>query len=81
MGLGSAGVINKIMAGEVANPHNRSKIFSYFSPAFSIGNLIGASIGGQLAHPYGRLPAWLGGTSEFWRSWPYALPAVVIAVM
>ena len=42
--------------------------------------MLGAFIGGELAHPYGRLPWWLGGTSEFWRRWPYALPCVVAFV-
>lgn len=69
------------MASEVANPNNRSKVFSIFSPAFSIGNLFGAFLGGELAHPYGRLPWWLGGTIEFWKRWPFALPSVVIAVL
>jgi MFS family permease len=78
VGLSPAGVLNKILASEISNPSNRNRIFS---PSFSAGMLVGTFLGGQLAHPYGRMPSWLGGTSEFWRAWPYALPNVVTAVM
>jgi len=81
VGLTPAGVLNKILASEISNPSNRNQIFSIFSPSFSAGMLIGTFLGGQLAHPYGRMPRLLGGTSEFWRAWPYALPNVVTAVM
>lgn len=81
VGLGPCGVLNKILASEISNPSNRSRIFAIFSPSFSIGMLIGTFMGGQLAHPYGRLPWWLGGTSEFWRQWPFALPNVVGALL
>ncbi|CAD6573943.1 MAG: hypothetical protein TREMPRED_000968 [Tremellales sp. Tagirdzhanova-0007] len=79
-GLNPCGVIVKILASEISSPENRAKVFSIFSPSFSVGIMLGAFIGGELAHPYGRLPWWLGGTSEFWRRWPYALPCVVAFV-
>ena len=79
VGLAPCGVIVKIMASEISNPMNRAKIFSIFSPSFSVGIMLGTFMGGELAHPYGRLPSWLGGTSEFWRRWPFALPCVVSA--
>lgn len=69
------------MGAELSTPSNRAKIFSILSPSFSIGMLIGTLLGGLLAHPYGRLPAILGGTSELWRDWPFALPCVVIAAI
>lgn len=81
VGLTPAGVLNKILASEISNPSNRNRIFSIFSPSFSAGMLVGTFLGGQLAHPYGRMPSWLGGTSEFWRAWPYALPNVITAVV
>ena len=67
------------MGAEIATPSNRAKIFSILSPSFSIGMLMGTLLGGVLAHPYGRLPGILGGTSTIWRDWPFALPCVVIA--
>ena len=81
VGLGPCGVLNKILASEISNASNRSRIFAIFSPAFSMGMLLGTFMGGQLAHPYGRLPSWLGGANEFWRQWPYALPNVFCALM
>ncbi|RXK37787.1 hypothetical protein M231_04943 [Tremella mesenterica] len=77
LGMNPCGVLNKIIASEISNPVNRDKIFAIFSPAFATGTMIGTLIGGELAHPYGRLPHLLGGSSEFWKEWPYALPCVV----
>jgi len=79
VGLNPCGVIVKIMASEISTPANRARVFSIFSPSFSVGLMLGTFMGGELAHPYGRLPWWLGGTSEFWRRWPYGLPTTVSA--
>jgi hypothetical protein len=43
--------------------------------------LFGTFLGGELAHPYGRLPSWLGGASEFWRRHPFALPCILVGVI
>lgn len=69
------------MAAEISTPSNRTNIFSILSPSFSIGMLMGTLLGGLLAHPYGRLPAVLGGSAEIWRDWPFALPCVFIAAI
>ncbi|RSH91750.1 hypothetical protein EHS25_009119 [Saitozyma podzolica] len=79
-GLNPAGVIVKILASEVSHPSNRSRIFSIFSPAFAGGAMLGTFIGGEFAHPYGRMPWWLGGTAEIWREWPYALPCLISGI-
>ena len=81
VGLNPAGVLVKTSAGEMAHPSNRDRIFSLMSPAFSTGFLIGSFLGGELTHPSGRLPWWLGGTFELWRRWPYALPCLVVCVL
>ena len=74
MGLNPGGVLVKTSAAELAHPTNRDRIFSVMSPSFSLGFLLGTFLGGELAHPFGRMPWWLGGASEIWRRWPYALP-------
>jgi MFS family permease len=74
-------VIVKILASEISHPSNRSRIFSIFSPAFAGGAMLGTFIGGEFAHPYGRMPWWLGGTAEIWREWPYALPCLISGIL
>ena len=70
-------VVNKTMTMEISNPKTRARIFSFFSPGFSVGAMLGTFIGGELSHPYDRLPRLLGGGLEFFRRWPYALPCLV----
>ncbi|ORX40689.1 major facilitator superfamily domain-containing protein [Kockovaella imperatae] len=74
------GVIGKILASEICHPGNRAKVFAIFSPGFALGAMAGNLIGGEFSHPWHRLPAWLGGATELYRDWPYALPCVVLAV-
>jgi hypothetical protein len=52
-----------------------------FSPSFSVGAMVGSFMGGELSHPYGRLPWWLGGTVELFKEWPYALPCICTGAM
>ena len=61
---------------EVSNPKTRARIFAVFSPGFSAGAMLGTFIGGELSHPYDRLPWLLGGGVRFFRQWPYALPCL-----
>lgn len=56
-------------------------MFSILSPAFGIGFLISTFLGGELAHPYGRLPWYLGGTVELYRDHPYVLPCFVVLTL
>ena len=79
--LNPIGVIGKILASEICHPGNRAKVFAIFSPGFALGAMMGTLVGGEFTYPYGRLPAWLGGTSEFYRRWPFALPCVVLAIL
>lgn len=81
VGINPIGVVGKIFASEICHPGNRAKVFSIFSPGFSMGAMVGTFLGGELAHPYGRMPWWLGGTTELWKRWPYGLPCVVTAGM
>jgi predicted MFS family arabinose efflux permease len=81
VGLNSGGVVTKIMAAELSHTSNRARIFSILSPSFSIGMVMGTFLGGVLAHPFGRLPSFLGGSSPFWHRHPYALPCVVVGAL
>lgn len=78
MGLTSVGVLVKICANELAYPSTRTRIFSTLSPAFGLGFLVGTFLGGELTHPYGRLPWWLGGTTSLFKDHPYALPCLTV---
>ena len=75
------GVIGKILASEICHPGNRAKVFAIFSPGFALGAMAGNLIGGEFSHPWHRLPRWLGGRTQLYRDWPYALPCVVLAVL
>ncbi|RXK37788.1 hypothetical protein M231_04944 [Tremella mesenterica] len=77
LGLNPSGLLNKLLASEISTPYNRDAIFAVHSPSFATGYTIGTLIGGELTHPFGRLPGFLGGNNEFWRRWPYALPCCV----
>lgn len=70
-------MLTKICAAELSHPSNRSAIFAILSPAFGSGFLLGTFLGGELAHPYGRLPSWLGGQARLFERSPYALPCLV----
>lgn len=69
------------MAAELSHPSNRAQIFSILSPAFSIGMVMGTFLGGELAHPFNRLPTFLGGSSEFLHQHPYALPCLLVGAL
>lgn len=79
-GLSSQNV-TRIVVAEITDSSNRAFVFSIYSPMFSVGAILGTTIGGQLAHPYGRLPVWAGGDSEFLKEWPYALPSFACAAL
>ncbi|KAL7423813.1 hypothetical protein Q5752_001397 [Cryptotrichosporon argae] len=80
-GLNPGAIVARIVAAELSTPLNRAKIFSVFSPSFSVGTMLGTLIGGELARPYGRLPAWLGGRSALLERNPYALPTLTAAAL
>ncbi|WWD17257.1 hypothetical protein CI109_101695 [Kwoniella shandongensis] len=82
VGLDACPVINKLIVSEISHSSNRAQIRAIFSLMFQLGMLLGTFLGGgMLAHPYGRLPWWLGGSVEFFREWPYALPGLVGAAL
>lgn len=81
VGLNPIGVIGRTMASEMSNPSNRARVFAIWSPSTAVGAMIGTFAGGEFAHPYGRLPWWLGGNVELWRRWPYALPCMIAGGM
>ncbi|TYJ57073.1 hypothetical protein B9479_002174 [Cryptococcus floricola] len=76
-GFTPTGVLTKTVVAEIAHPTNRARIFSIYSPAFSVGIIIGSLLGGELAGParrVGRDWAWL-------EAYPYALPGIVNGVL
>ncbi|ODN81566.1 hypothetical protein L202_01981 [Cryptococcus amylolentus CBS 6039] len=61
-GFTPTGVLTKTVVVEIAHPTNRARIFSIYSPAFSVGIIIGSLLGGELAGPARRVGqdwAWL----------------------
>lgn len=81
VGLNPVGVLSRTMVSEMTNPLNRSRVFAIMAPSYAVGAMIGAFAGGEFAHPYGRLPWWLGGNVDLWRRWPYALPCMICGAM
>ncbi|ODO05369.1 hypothetical protein L198_02062 [Cryptococcus wingfieldii CBS 7118] len=76
-GFTPTGVLTKTVVAEIAHPTNRARIFAIYSPAFSVGIIIGSLLGGELAGPARRVGqdwAWL-------QEYPYALPGVVNGVL
>lgn len=78
-GMNSAAVLGRTVVVEASNLNNRAKIFAIFTPTFALGGMIGTFLGGELAHPYGRLPSWMGGNSSFFQTWPFLLPCLAVA--
>ncbi|WVQ84325.1 hypothetical protein IAT38_006477 [Cryptococcus sp. DSM 104549] len=81
IGLTPGAVLSKTVAAELCHPTNRARIFSIHGPSFSVGVMVGSLLGGQLAHPSGRVPWWLGGELEVWREWPYAMPCLAATLL
>lgn len=81
VGLNSTGVVAKTSAAELSHPSNRARVFSILSPSFGVGFLVGTLVGGELAHPAGRLPTFLGGPIAFWETWPFALPCLFVGAL
>jgi MFS family permease len=81
VGLNPTGVVVKICATEISDMSNRTRLFSILSPAFGIGFLMATFLGGELAHPYERLPWWLGGSIEIYKDHPFALPCLTVFVL
>ncbi|KAL7418575.1 hypothetical protein Q5752_007033 [Cryptotrichosporon argae] len=78
-GTSPSGTLSRLMIGESTHPSNRARIMSLFAPCFNVGLMTGTLLGGMLAQPTGRLPAWLGGAATIWERWPFGLPAVAAA--
>lgn len=81
VGCSPVALLGKTMIAQACNIHNRARVFALYSPSFALGGMISTLLGGELTHPYGRLPRWLGGSSDFLHRWPYALPCMVTAVL
>nr|XP_018260991.1 uncharacterized protein I303_06708 [Kwoniella dejecticola CBS 10117]OBR83149.1 hypothetical protein I303_06708 [Kwoniella dejecticola CBS 10117] len=80
-GLNPGPVLSRTMFTELSHPTNRSFIFSFWGPLYSLGTVFGTFLGGLLAEPYDKVPWFLGGEAQIWRDWPYALPGVICSVL
>ncbi len=78
VGLTSVGVLVKICANDLAHPRRGHGFSLPCLPHSAWGFLVGTFLGGELTHPFGRLPWWLGGTSTLFRDHPYALPCLAV---
>ncbi|KAG9098120.1 hypothetical protein FRC06_006792 [Ceratobasidium sp. 370] len=57
--------------GEITDPSISATAFSAINIGYSIGTMIGPSIGGFLVHPYDHFAMF---RSDYWKNNPYALP-------
>ncbi|WWD21883.1 hypothetical protein CI109_106371 [Kwoniella shandongensis] len=80
-GLNPAQTINRVILAEISNPSNRARIYPITDPAYTVGVILGTTIGGELSSPYHKLPRWLGGEVLLFRDYPYALPCLTTTVV
>ena len=74
---GTIGII-KSHVSQITDATNRPTAFSLFPVGFGIGIVSASYLGGALARPADSWPGVFG--SEFWETYPYALPLLVCAV-
>jgi MFS family permease len=73
--IGGTDTTTRVMASELASKESEAHIFSMLAVAYRIGEVVGQSVGGTLAHPEANFPAIFG--TRFWTEYPYALPCFV----
>ncbi|GJE90858.1 MFS general substrate transporter [Phanerochaete sordida] len=73
---GNSAVVQSVI-GEITDHTNQAVAFPIYGLCWPLGAIIGPLIGGTFANPADKWPQWFG--NEFWRSYPYLLPAVMAA--
>ncbi|KAK4685574.1 hypothetical protein P7C73_g4573, partial [Tremellales sp. Uapishka_1] len=74
---GNAAVI-KASLGDITDETNATDAFALYGLVWTVGTIIGTSLGGTLSHPYENLPALFGGY-EILRVHPFFLPCLTSA--
>ena len=77
---GNVGVIRTMVAELITEKSHQSRAFSIMPFVWSLGSIIGPSIGGALASPATQYPDWFGGNA-FFLKFPYAAPNLVAGVI
>ena len=76
---GTVGIIRTTVAEMVPHKSLQPRAFSIMPLVWSMGSVMGPILGGALAEPVKSLPE-IFGKIEFFRTFPYALPNLVISV-
>lgn len=74
---GNVGILRTMVAEMVSEPSLQPRAYSILPLVFTIGCVLGPSIGGGLARPAERFPLIFDGPSEIWRNYPFLLPNLV----
>ncbi|KAK8869738.1 hypothetical protein IAR55_000306 [Kwoniella newhampshirensis] len=74
---GNAAVI-KAAIGDITDESNSTEAFAMYGLAWTVGAIIGNSLGGTLSHPYEQYPSLFGSFSML-ETHPYLLPCLVAA--
>lgn len=79
-GLMNANIgVLKSSLGEITDETNQARAFSLIPLAFSLGSIIGPSIGGKFSNPTEGFPDWFG-DSTFLAKYPYWLPCFMCSM-
>jgi MFS family permease len=80
LGNGNVGIIRTSVAEMVPQKELQPRAFSVMPLVWTIGSIFGPGFGGSLANPAERHPGLFGG-SRLFKTFPYALPNLVTAVL
>ncbi|ORX39926.1 major facilitator superfamily domain-containing protein [Kockovaella imperatae] len=76
---GNVAVI-KASLGDITDESNSTEAFALYGLTWTVGSMIGNSIGGTLSHPFERFPSVFGGFPIF-KHFPYLFPCLVCTFM
>jgi MFS family permease len=77
---GNVGILRTTVAEMVPQRELQPKAFATLPLVWQVGSILGPILGGALASPAVKLPAWFG-KNEFLIKFPYALPNLVSSVI
>ncbi|KZO92165.1 MFS general substrate transporter [Calocera viscosa TUFC12733] len=76
-GLSGNSAVIQTMISELTDESNESQAFPLYSLMWTLGSVVGPSIGGTLSRPFEQFPGAF--TAPFWREHPYFLPCLASA--